>query len=805
MSGHSRRVSTPASPVPMLQGVRRPISLRDRGAAVAIGVSVALLGAPALAGEANEEIALETLRIEDQAADVNPYTESGAPYKARISADPRRVKPLAETPATIQVLTETQIEESGESDLREILDGVPGVTVGTGENGNAFGDRYIIRGQEVRSDVFVDGLRDPGMTTRESFAVEQIEITKGPSASFGGRGTTGGAVNSITKLASTDYSFSRADLGIGMDDYLRGTVDANWAASDTLALRANVLYADGQIPDRAPSDRRRTGGALSGSLQATDTLRVVLDYYHLTATDTPDLGSYVPAPTGSAGDVTVHGPWDEVPAYAQEGDFLDSEVDTFTSRVFFEPSTRFRVINSTRYGTTDNGYVVTGLRGGAFNATTGEYAALTLSSHQGWQDVQYFVNQLNLLGQVQAAGMQHALLGGAEYSDLQVRNGVYSLTCNGGSCGGGGVSFPLTVAGTGRDLVSGDINNILGRGIARGAWDSDWQVKTWSVYAMDTVDLNSRVTLHGGVRVDSFDYSNVIQDTNTLVQTPYSYSDTLWNGHLGVVVHASDEGIVYLSWGTSKEINGGESDLGSNCGYGGVCVVNGVTDVGDGAPESATNLEIGAKYDLLDDRLLLQAAWFQLTKDDVFESGNADSYSTFGSLNTGKHQIRGVEVGLVGNITDQLMGQVSATTMRSRILKTMVDPTVGNNPAPAGSTYLGKRLSNFANTQFSAQLKYQLSPALSLGTTASYRSSMYTGQPDTPAGYNFNLDVYTYRIPSYWVFDAFATLRLNEKISIRANLGNIANKDYYLAGYRSGHFLYKGDGRTATLTATMRF
>ncbi|WP_156494572.1 TonB-dependent receptor plug domain-containing protein, partial [Erythrobacter sp. HI0019] len=77
-----------------------------------------------------------------------------------------------------------------------------GVTIGTGENGNAFGDRYIIRGHEARSDVFVDGLRDPGMTTRETFAVDQIEITKGPSSSFAGRGSTGGAVNSITKKAS---------------------------------------------------------------------------------------------------------------------------------------------------------------------------------------------------------------------------------------------------------------------------------------------------------------------------------------------------------------------------------------------------------------------------------------------------------------------------------------------------------------------------------------------------------------------------------------------------------------------------
>lgn len=794
-----------------VRGVLRPVSLRQRGAAVALGVSAALLGTPALAQEnGSEEVALDTLRIEDKAADVNPYTEKGAPYKARNSGDPRRVKSIAETPATIQVLTATQIEESGETDLRDVLDGVPGVTIGTGENGNAFGDRYIIRGQEVRSDVFVDGLRDPGMTTRESFAVEQIEITKGPSSSFGGRGTTGGAVNSITKQASTDYNFNRIDLGGGTDEFWRATVDSNWRLTDTVAVRANLLYANEDVPNRAPSDRERYGGALSASLQATDSVRVLLDYYHLTAEDTPDLGSYVPAPTGTAGNVTVHEPWADVPAYAQRGDFLKSKVDTFTGRVFFEPAEHFKIINSTRYGMTDNGYVVTGLRGGAFNTTTGVYAPLTLSSHQGWQDVDYFVNQLNALATFETGAMKHVMIAGIEYSDLQVRNGVYQLTNTGTSncvtAGPGGAQNPgFCLTGANRVVVSGDINNILGRSITKGTWDSDWQVKTWSFYLMDTVDLTSWLTIHGGVRADAFDYGNVIQNTNTLAQTPYSYSDTLWNGHLGLVVKPHEEGMVYFTWGTSKEINGGESDLGSNCGYGGICIVNGVTDVGDGAPESATNLELGTKWDLFDHRLLLQAAAFQLTKDDVFESGTAGSYSTFGSLNTGKHRIRGIEFGLVGNITEKLSGQLSAAFMKSKIQKTHVDPTVGNNPAPAGSTYLGKRLSNFANTHFSGQLKYQLTPAFSVGGTATYKGRMYTGQPDSPAGYNFTLGVYTYEVPSYWVFDAFASYRFNEKISARLNVNNVGNKDYYLAGYRSGHFLYKGDERRATLTVTTRF
>ncbi len=125
--------------------------------------------------------------------------------------------------------------------------------------------------------------------------------------------------------------------------------------------------------------------------------------------------------------------------------------------------------------------------------------------------------------------------------------------------------------------------------------------------------------------------------------------------------------------------------------------------------------------------------------------------------------------------------------------------------APAGSTYVGKRLSNFANTHFTGQLKYQATEAFSFGGTATYKSATYTGQPDTAAGYNFDLEVYSYKIPAYWTFDAFVAYKFNENLSARLNVNNIGNKDYYVAGYRSGHFLYKGDERRATLTLTGRF
>ena len=118
---------------------------------------------------------------------------------------------------------------------------------------------------------------------------------------------------------------------------------------------------------------------------------------------------------------------------------------------------------------------------------------------------------------------------------------------------------------------------------------------------------------------------------------------------------------------------------------------------------------------------------------------------------------------------------------------------------------IGRRLSNFSNTQATAQLRYQATEAFAFGGTATYKGQMFTGQPDDAAGYDSALEVYTYRIPDYWTFDAFASYKVNENLAARVNLTNVSNEDYYLAGYRSGHFLYKGDERRATLTLTGRF
>lgn len=746
---------------------------------LALAISGALLANVASADEAaKESVQLDKLKVEESIApDTNPYATPGSPYLAERVSDPRRTRSLAETPQTIEVITATQFNETGRSDLREILDGQPGITLGTGENGNAFGDRYVIRGHDARSDVFVDGLRDPGMTIRESFAVEQVEISKGPSSSFAGRGTTGGAVNTVSKRASTEFDFAKLSLGVGTDQHHRFSADINQVIDYDTAVRINVLKSGEDVPDRDPASRDRKGAAISLSHQATDQLEVVADYYHFEGKDRPDLGTWLDGDTNK--------PVKDIPSYSQNEDFLESSVDTATVRIGYEFGPKTRLVNLTRYGTTDNGYVLTGARGTTAYATEDDanneingYASASLSTHHGWQEVEYFANQLNLMTDIELGGFEHEFVIGGEYSNQNVLNGTYSYNTDGTSncytAGRRGVGQSYCITDVNGNETT-DLSNLMQRDITQGDWDSDWNMDTISLYLMDTVDVTDSVTVFGGVRYDHYDYDLKTQRSG--VVTPYDYSDGDWNGHVGVSYALTNNANVYASFSSATNLNGGESDVGTSGGYGGYI------DAGDAdaEPEKTDSWELGTKWKLNDGKLLASASLFQITKDDVMEAVRGNDYSATGTANTGKNRVQGIELGLTGFVTQQLSVSAGLTSMKSEILES-------NNEDNKGKT-----LANFADNSASLHVKYQATPKFAFGGTATYEDERFVGQPDSAANEDRG-------IPAYTVFDAFASYQFDRDAKVRLNIGNVFDKDYYLAAYRSGAFNYIGDRRNARVT-----
>ena len=61
-----------------------------------------------------------------------------------------------------------------------------------------------LRGFSAFNDFFLDGIRDAAVYTRDSFDLESVEVVKGPSAVLFGRGSTGGAINQVSKAPILD-------------------------------------------------------------------------------------------------------------------------------------------------------------------------------------------------------------------------------------------------------------------------------------------------------------------------------------------------------------------------------------------------------------------------------------------------------------------------------------------------------------------------------------------------------------------------------------------------------------------------
>ena len=225
------------------------------------------------------------------APDRDRYADPAAPYKGdRLQASGKFPEPLLNTPKSVTVLTKDVIEDKNATTLKQAVLSTAGVTLGTGEGGNAFGDRFFIRGFDARNDVFIDGVRDAGVSVRENFFTEQIEILRGPASSFAGRGTTGGAINIVTKEAQTEKSFYNMDTTFGTDATKRIVLDVNQVINPTFAVRAGGMFQDADVAGRNYVTDNRSGAFLATKWTPIDSVKVTTDYIHTDLHGIPDFG-----------------------------------------------------------------------------------------------------------------------------------------------------------------------------------------------------------------------------------------------------------------------------------------------------------------------------------------------------------------------------------------------------------------------------------------------------------------------------------------------------------------------------------
>jgi len=183
-----------------LQGFTR------RRIAAAVGLA---LSAAAANAQADTEAAKTLPKVSVAAP------EPEATPKVDNVSSPKFTQPLLDTPQTIAVVSKEVLQQQGATTLSQALRNTPGVTFLLGENGNtATGDSIFMRGFDTQGSIFIDGIRDLGTVTRDTFNTEQVEIAKGPAGPDYGRGAASGYVNMSSKVPTVD-SFTAGTASYG--------------------------------------------------------------------------------------------------------------------------------------------------------------------------------------------------------------------------------------------------------------------------------------------------------------------------------------------------------------------------------------------------------------------------------------------------------------------------------------------------------------------------------------------------------------------------------------------------------------
>lgn len=195
----------------------------------------------------------------------------------------RTARALTEVPASVSLVTATEVEDTPSQSLDDVLRHVPGVNlpIQTGIQAHPTADNVSMRGLGgIHALVMVDGvpINDPffgyvqwGRIPLES--VDHIEIVRGGGSPLWGNFAMGGVINVITRSPNSDVAI--ADAGGGSFGTYRSSLYGSYglSASNRLSSTAAVNGTDGfqAVPDyaRRPFDTPTSFAARNLELRDT--------------------------------------------------------------------------------------------------------------------------------------------------------------------------------------------------------------------------------------------------------------------------------------------------------------------------------------------------------------------------------------------------------------------------------------------------------------------------------------------------------------------------------------------------------
>lgn len=739
----------------------------------AIGLASVMLGSVAAAQEP-DSVTLTPIDVESSGNSYSPPLTLGL---ARLPT------PILDTPQSITVIPQQLIRDQRVNTLQEALRNVPGITFQAAEGG-VQGDAFNIRGFTARNDIYRDGIREPGWYTRDVFSIQNVEVLKGPSSFLFGRGSTGGVVNITTKLPRfTD--FTEIETSGGNAPSGRVVVDMNRQFGNA-AARVVLLGTDAAVAGRDFIEVKRLGVAPSFTWQFTEQTKATISYIYQKDDNVPDYGipflpgswfgtpfnQTIPVSRGTYYGIQTNGSPDteQVDAHIATGwiDHYFTKDWHLTQAFRFSDVNRFLRARATSFSTVTNLFNAP-FGGTAFNTTNRPLTNVPLgtiwvnnpSYFKNFTNNTLYSSQTDLTGSFDTWSLHHTLLSGMEIT-YETRDNY------------------RTTFTTPKDRVNAadpDPYPTAPGAVPTFYTPTNTIARTIGLYASDQVKLNEYLDILGGLRYDqykSWQYTANVNNDGTIspatsgtpaANVPFNLTNTInfvsWR--TGAVGHPTENSSLYFMYGTSFNP---PSEF--------TTITNGQQDL---LPVTNETYEFGGKVDFFEHKLSLNAAIFQTTQQNAIEQvfpGPPPVYQLVGTT-----RVRGAEVGVAGQITDQWSIFAGYTYLDGRLISSAANPDeVGNQ---------------IANTPFnsaSVTNTFKITPEFEIGGSVFYVGPRWT-----------NVD-HSGRVPGFVTFDGFASYRIDKNVQFQANIYNITNVTNFEA---LGGRAIPGPGRYALFTARIAF
>ena len=725
----------------------------------------------------------------------------GEPDQPGQVSSPKFTAPLIDTPQTVQVIPSDLFTQQGAQDLTDVLRGTPGISFEAGENGFATNtNSFSLRGFDTTGSIFVDGARDIGSYRRDVFNVEQVEIAKGPAAD-NGRGSPGGYINIVTKTPKLENGY-RASVGYGVDEYdsenrLRTTLDLNHVVAPGTAARVNVLMQEGGVAGRKMAEENALGVAPSIAFGLDSPTRLILAYQYLEQNDLPDWG----IPGAFIKDMISYDPNtnedDRDNFFGLASDHDDVESHTVMARIEHDFSSTFGLSNQTRWAKNrrDAGFTVTN------NYDPGTQLAGTQTYFYN-RETESISNLTNLSFRFDTGSLRHNAAVGLEFS----RETSDALRFN-------AITHPAV------DIANPDPHRIAGVPSIAPTQSAAVEIDTVALYGYDTVEINERWQVTGGIRGERYKAeldSRVIATGEPVGPDDYETDDTMLSGKLGLVFKPRKEGNIYGAvsmstlppgggnWLTSQDI----SRTGDNA-FPGLVGQNNE----EAKTQQAINYEIGAKWSFFEERLYTAVAVFHTERRNVAITG-ADEPGPGGTNGSpivlqgyGKQIVQGIELSAAGQITQGWSAYAGILFLDSERKHSALLDERRRNAAPADygdfTSTDGDELAFTPNVSANLWTTYSFRSGLTVGGGILHVGDSYVGRPDDadriiPNGR-------AGKLPSYTVLNAMASYAVSPNLVLRLNIDNITDELYAMSTNWQAPRVLVGAPRSYLLTADFRF